>query len=104
MVGLLGNFPPQLLARGRFSSQYFDSKGQGYLAPLYSDLIMLRGHLLKMDPTYNTSLATLLLKLEEKCPQIEITQAADFLSKTLVIDPQQRWSADQLLQHPWVKE
>jgi serine/threonine-protein kinase SRPK3 len=66
-----------------------------------SKLIITKGHLLKPSPTsYEPSLVLLLDKMYS---EREITQAVDFLSKMLVIDPEQRWSAAQLLQHPWVK-
>ncbi|KAF9445372.1 kinase-like protein [Macrolepiota fuliginosa MF-IS2] len=85
IVGLLGSFPSSLLAQGTRTEQYFDPQGS----------------LLKQDLRYNTTIARL---LKDRYSRRKSSRMADFLLKMLVIDPAQRWSAAQLLEHPWLRE
>ncbi|KIY65401.1 kinase-like protein [Cylindrobasidium torrendii FP15055 ss-10] len=84
IVGLLGDFPKAFRDQGTKSSKYFNTQG-GLIKPgMYGitlkDLLSQGGH-----------------------PQDELAIATDFLEHALIIDPSQRWSASQLLEHPWMK-
>ncbi|KAF5353064.1 hypothetical protein D9758_008768 [Tetrapyrgos nigripes] len=85
MVGLLGDFPSNLLDRAKDAQDYFDEKGQ---------LVHGAGQ-------YKITLEDLLSGTSSKLEDVLLT--ADFLSQTLTIDPEKRWSASRLLQHPWLK-
>ncbi|KAI0073440.1 kinase-like protein [Panus rudis PR-1116 ss-1] len=84
IVGLLGKFPTDLLKRAKKAQDYFDTDGNlrhpGKYSITLNDLLARGGH----DP-------------EELPPFI------DFLSHALAIDPQVRWSASELLGHPWMQ-
>ncbi|KDR82232.1 hypothetical protein GALMADRAFT_135591 [Galerina marginata CBS 339.88] len=85
IVGLCGDFPPELLERGRKSKPYFD----------------LQGSLLKSAGRYSITLEDLLSRASHT-PE-EVSEAAHFLSLMLVVNPKERWSAAQLLDHSWLK-
>ncbi|KAF9012157.1 kinase-like protein [Hymenopellis radicata] len=83
IVTLFGAFPRTFLDQGKLTSRYFDADG----------------HLLKAGPSFTIRHEDLLRgkQLPEELPLF-----LDFLSKGLIIDPSQRWSATQLLAHPWL--
>ena len=41
----------------------------------------------------------------QDCPEWETLSegARDMLSRMLVVDPEDRWAAEELLQHPWLQ-
>ncbi|KAJ7484747.1 kinase-like protein [Mycena latifolia] len=84
MASLLGDFPKSFLARGSKTKDYFDETGHllrpGAYGITLSDLLSRGGH-----------------------PPDELPPAVDFLSRALTIDPEDRWSAAQLLEHPWMQ-
>ncbi|KAJ7485345.1 kinase-like domain-containing protein [Mycena latifolia] len=83
MAGLLGDFPKSFLARGGKTKDYFDERHllqAGAYGITLNDLLSRGGHL----------------------PD-ELPAAVDFLSRALTIDPEDRWSAAQLLEHPWIQ-
>ncbi|KAJ7666240.1 kinase-like protein [Mycena polygramma] len=84
MVGLLGEFPEDLIAKGKKSRDYFDNSG----------------HLIRPG-SYGITLMDLLSRGDHEAE--DLPPAVDFLSHTLVINPEERWSAQQLLQHPWMQ-
>ncbi|KAF9041465.1 kinase-like protein [Panaeolus papilionaceus] len=84
MTGLLGNFPLQLLQKGSKSDSYFNEQGA----------------LLQGANTYSITLHDLLNRAGYT-PQ-ETSEIADFLTPMLTIDPGGRWTAAQLLKHPWL--
>ncbi|KAJ7159643.1 kinase-like domain-containing protein [Mycena filopes] len=86
MAGLLGAgaFSPKFLATGERAKEYFRSDGTilepaGYGAELM-DLLLRGGH-----------------------AQQELAPFVNFLSGALVVDPAERRSAAQLLEHPWIQ-
>ncbi|KAI0785883.1 kinase-like protein [Abortiporus biennis] len=86
MIALLGEFPQSLLAKGTATEKYFDSEG----------------NLLKGPGEYKMTLHKLLSRTPY--PRKEHTSMVDFISKALIIDPVERWSASQLLAHPWLHD
>ncbi|KAJ7686685.1 kinase-like domain-containing protein [Mycena rosella] len=84
MSGLLGEFPDSFLAKGEKTKDYFDESGRllrpGAYEITLSDLLSHAGH-----------------------SSNELPPAVDFLSRALTIDPEVRWSAAQLLEHPWMQ-
>ncbi|KAH8928707.1 kinase-like protein [Atractiella rhizophila] len=86
IISLLGNFPKDFVREGNKSERYFDADGKFLLEQRLEkgytiiDVIRIKGNL----------------------PEAEISGMADFLGRCLEIDPQTRWSANQLLQHPWI--
>ncbi|KAH9917295.1 kinase-like protein [Fomitopsis serialis] len=85
MVGLLGPFPQSFVAKGVAAKQYFDESG----------------HLLRPS-AYGITLEDLLSRAGH--PAEELPQVVDFLLHALTIDPEERWSAAQLLAHPWMQD
>ncbi|KAF9471817.1 kinase-like protein [Pholiota conissans] len=85
MAGLCGEFPPEFLASCRKSNTYFDDQGS-----------LLRG-----AGRYSVTLENLLGRAGH--PPMEIREVAAFLSLMLTINPKERWSATQLLDHPWLR-
>ncbi|KAK0474222.1 kinase-like domain-containing protein [Armillaria novae-zelandiae] len=89
MVSLNGlkSFPVDVLARGKFSSKYFDGSG----------------NLLK----YNvgaSSIATMLQTRYPLQPEDEPELLGDMLSRMLRLRPEDRESAAQLLSHSWLND
>jgi len=84
IVGLLGDFPRNLLDAGSKSPRYFSPDGR----------------LLNNRPVNRFSVENVLANGD--IPPAEISTLADFLYCALQLDPQKRWSARQLLQHQWV--
>ncbi|KAF8867649.1 kinase-like protein [Gymnopilus junonius] len=74
IVGVLGQFPRSLLERGERARNYFNEDG----------------HLLVGEGSYNNRLDSLLASSGH--PLSEIPAFVDFLSKTLIIEPEERWS------------
>ena len=60
------------------------------------------GHLTHGAGAYGTTLRDLLAR--GKHSMQDISPAVDFLTQALILDPDQRWSARQLLQHPWLED
>jgi serine/threonine-protein kinase SRPK3 len=58
------------------------------------------GHLIRPG-SYGTTLTDLLSQGGH--PPDELPPAVDFLSRALTINPEDRWSAAQLLEHPWMQ-
>lgn len=55
------------------------------------------------QPEYDKfGLQSLLSRADQPAEHIPLT--VDLLSKALTIDPEERWSAGQLLGHPWLKD
>ncbi|KAJ6581142.1 kinase-like protein [Mycena capillaripes] len=84
MVGLLGDFPLDFLAQGEWTKDYFDEHGR-----------LLR------PGAYGITLMDLLSRAGHQ-PE-ELSPAVDFLSRALIINPEERWSAAHLLEHPWMQ-
>ncbi|KAK0432457.1 kinase-like domain-containing protein, partial [Armillaria borealis] len=82
-VNRLTSFPVDVLARGKFSSKYFDKSGE-QCVHLY-DLAMLE--------------ARFPLQLEDDRKLL-----ADMLSRMLRLRPEDRESARELLDHPWLRD
>ncbi|KAF5321252.1 hypothetical protein D9619_001150 [Psilocybe cf. subviscida] len=83
--GLCGDFPSAMLSEGSRTQQYFDEQGAlrqgaGRYHITLRDLLMRAGHSLQ-----------------------DVEEISKFLLKMLVIDPTQRWTATQLLGHPWLR-
>ncbi|KAG9783905.1 hypothetical protein KCU88_g2949, partial [Aureobasidium melanogenum] len=83
MIALLGPPPPEFLKRGAKTSNYFDSQGNFK----YPDYIA-------KDLTFESSIAR--FRGEEK--ELFI----DFAQKMLKWVPEERWTAKQLLEHPYL--
>ncbi|PPQ66988.1 hypothetical protein CVT26_009947 [Gymnopilus dilepis] len=86
MVGVLGEFPRSLLERGERAKNYFDDEG----------------HLLVGSGVHDNRLDKLVACSGH--PLREIPTLVDFLRKALSIEPEERWSSAQLLQHPWLMD
>ncbi|TBU29016.1 kinase-like protein [Dichomitus squalens] len=82
--GLLGQFPIRFLEQGRFAGHYFSNEGR----------------LLHGSGLFRSSILDHLQRL--RYLQDDLNTTADFLARTLAIDPQRRWSATRLLEHEWL--
>ncbi|PFH32728.1 putative cell-cycle-associated protein kinase SRPK [Besnoitia besnoiti] len=87
IIELLGLFPTDFVSRGRLSNKYF------------------RGNSSQLRRIQQLRFWPLDAVLREKyhLPAIEAESLSDFLLPMLVIDPQHRQSAAQMLQHPWLR-
>ncbi|KAF9934876.1 serine/threonine protein kinase, CMGC group [Linnemannia zychae] len=85
IIELMGNFPKKLALSGKYSQDLFNRKGE-----------LRHIHKLRMWPLQDV--------IHEKylMPRPEADFLADFLNKMLVLDPTQRTSAEQMVQHPWL--
>ncbi|PPQ86170.1 hypothetical protein CVT24_002445 [Panaeolus cyanescens] len=84
IIGLRGDFPSSLLKTGSRTNLYFDDQG-----------VLLQG-----GNRYQITLHDLLSRGEYSAE--ETLQLEEFLSPMLTIDPTKRWTAAQLLEHPWL--
>jgi serine/threonine-protein kinase SRPK3 len=85
MIALMGPPPKELLDRGSTSATYFDSDGQ-----------FRHPKLIREGFSFESSITR--FKGEDK--ELFI----DFTKKMICWLPGERWTAKQLLQHPWLKE
>lgn len=84
MIALMGPPPKELLARGSTTATYFDDDGN-FRQP-------------KLIPT-NFTFETAITKIRGKEKELFI----DFVKKMICWLPEERWTAKQLLDHPWLK-
>lgn len=85
MIALMGPPPKELLDRGSTSATYFDGDGQ-FRHP-------------KLVPT-GFSFESSITRLKGEDKELFI----NFAKKMICWLPEERWTAKQLLQHPWLKE
>jgi serine/threonine protein kinase len=85
MIALMGPPPKELLDRGSTSATYFDPEG-----------CFRHPKLIREDFSFESSITR--FKGEDK--ELFI----DFAKKMVCWLPEERWTANQLLQHPWLKE
>lgn len=85
IIELMGNFPKKLALSGKYSQELFNRKGE-----------LRHIQKLRMWPLQDV--------LHEKylMPRAEADLLADFLTKMLALDPLQRSSAQDIVQHPWL--
>ncbi|OBZ68269.1 Serine/threonine-protein kinase SRPK [Grifola frondosa] len=81
---VFGDFPSHMLERGKYTLEHYNPNGR-----------------LKIDPESRGSLEMSIKDLGS-LPDIDIF--IDFLKRMLRLDPEQRASLDELLQHEWLKE
>lgn len=113
MIGILGDFPPDFIAKGRSSAQYFNEGGKlkhSEWCQLLANPLPL-GRLRKdTDPQLPLNALTwYLLKEDDQRPDHpgltddDILIFADFLSKMIRLKPEDRLSASDLLRHEWIR-
>jgi len=93
IIGIIGEFPYHLMTRGRYVPQYFTQDGQLYQeidGPSCPD----RGRRLHLLVPKKTSLRQRM--------RTESEEFLDFLSLLLKLDPAERPTASEALQHPWL--
>lgn len=102
MVGLLGTFPLGFLQRCKRATKYFDNEGEPFrcITPSFLSVTCVDVGNLLQPGSYSITLQDLLTRAE--LPYHEIAEVSDFLLHGLTIDPAQRWTAAQLLEHPWL--
>jgi serine/threonine protein kinase len=93
VIGIIGKIPHQMMMRGKHVPQYFCQDGQLY-KELDEPSCPDRGRKLVLLVPKKTSLRSRLRTEDE--------QFLDFIEKILKVDPAERWSADEALQHPWI--
>mmetsp|Transcript_57401 Transcript_57401/g.134606 ORF Transcript_57401/g.134606 Transcript_57401/m.134606 type:complete len:730 (-) Transcript_57401:79-2268(-) len=95
IIGIIGEFPYHLMTRGRYVPQYFTQDGQLYQeidGPACPD----RGRRLHLLVPKKTSLKQ---RMRTECEEF-----LDFLSQLLKLDPAERPTATEALQHPWLSK
>ena len=86
MIALLGPPPRELLERGSTSATYFNMDTGEYRNPSF----------IPADLSFENSIT----RIKGKDKELFI----DFIKKMLCWLPEERWTAKQLLSHPWLKE
>ncbi|KAL8748336.1 MAG: hypothetical protein Q9184_007383 [Pyrenodesmia sp. 2 TL-2023] len=86
IVGLFGKIPRQLLSQGKVSGEVFDAEGNFHKEPEQTDVTL---HKLMSKSN-----------LSEEGKQ----EFLDFLGTMLQVLPQDRKTARELLDHPWLKK
>ena len=86
MVETMGEFDRKFVLTGKHYKEYFNKKGM--LKPTR-----------KLHPCPLKKLLCYKFGFQEA----EATVIADFLEKALALTPSKRWTARQLLQHPWFR-
>eukprot|EP00467_Chlorarachnion_reptans_P019080 CAMPEP_0114505920 /NCGR_PEP_ID=MMETSP0109-20121206/11125_1 /TAXON_ID=29199 /ORGANISM="Chlorarachnion reptans, Strain CCCM449" /LENGTH=674 /DNA_ID=CAMNT_0001684421 /DNA_START=297 /DNA_END=2322 /DNA_ORIENTATION=- len=101
-----GNFPKRLVKKGKFKENHFDDKQvflQVKVDPLSKiELKQPRPDLLKPKREFLKQLRSHSHKLTEN-EKKKVAELADLLVKMFCMDPSRRFSVDQCLQHPFVK-
>ena len=85
MIALLGPPPKALLERGSTSATYFDEEGQ-----------FRHPKLIRTDFSFESSIT----RIRGKDKELFI----DFAKKMICWLPEERWTAKQLLEHPWLRK
>jgi serine/threonine-protein kinase SRPK3 len=85
MIALMGPPPKELLDRGSTSATYFDGEGKFRHPKLIRD---------------GVSFESSITRFKGKDKELFI----DFVKKMICWLPEERWTAKQLLQHPWLRE
>lgn len=99
MVTLLGNVPRELCRKSPLHEEFFLGKD----SPSMPDMLRIYGiKTLKATPE-EKPLRDRLVKMTV-LPEEEARAFADFLTPMLQWEPASRATADQMLQHPWLKE
>jgi serine/threonine-protein kinase SRPK3 len=107
MVELTGeNFSDKMLAKSWKRNEYFDESGW-YTFPhditLFNSIYfwLISGKLLHIDQLFPVSLKSAMINYG--LPEPEATSAAAFIGVCLHLDPEERSSASDLLDHPWLE-
>jgi serine/threonine protein kinase len=100
ILGIIGEFPSSMLAAGRFVPQYFTQDGR-----LYKELEVTPELIASAPAPDMVRRIHLLLPKRSSLKQrmkIDDEDFLSFLSMMLKIDPSERLSASEALQHPWL--
>lgn len=93
VIGILGKVPYSMMMRGRHVPQYFCQDGQLY-KELEEPASAESGRKLVLLVPKTSSLKARL--------RTEDVEFIDFIEKILKVDPSERLSAEEALQHPWI--
>ncbi|KAK3625445.1 hypothetical protein LTR56_014300 [Elasticomyces elasticus] len=91
---ILGPMPPELLKRGRWTHKYFDSQGNLIRIPEL--------HFTSLTETTDGSEAP--MHRPREMGDEDLAWFVDFLRGALMLDPERRKTADELLRHEWLKQ
>ncbi|PBK62079.1 kinase-like protein, partial [Armillaria solidipes] len=89
-VNGLTSFPVDVLARGKFSSKYFDESGEKCVH--------------RYDLVFHDDIEAMLEARFPLQPEDDRKLLADMLSRMLRLRPEDRESARELLNHPWLRD
>lgn len=110
---VLGPMPRDLLLRGSKTKTFFDEDGMSYPTVFSSSgshslTQSPTGNLLRIPRLHKTSLEGYVdgeigpLRRPADMRKEDVPQFVDFLKGMLALDPAQRKTASELLQHPWL--
>jgi serine/threonine-protein kinase SRPK3 len=104
MIELTGElFPQPLLARAELGNEYFDDHGMCLLRVACSGRsLSCVGSLLRIDQLVPVGIEATLKDVSDLA-DCDINPAAEFIRACLRLDPDDRPTAAQLLEHPWMK-
>jgi hypothetical protein len=97
-VGIFGPFDPRLLRRGRYAANYFTKSGLVYERDETSEELRL------MRPKKTTLARRLGLDPEVDEAECGSDGFVGFLLGLLAVNPDERLSATQALEHPWLAD
>mmetsp|Transcript_23450 Transcript_23450/g.54649 ORF Transcript_23450/g.54649 Transcript_23450/m.54649 type:complete len:764 (+) Transcript_23450:110-2401(+) len=95
IIGIIGEFPYHLMTRGRYVPQYFTQDGQLY-QEIDGPVCPERGRRLHLLVPKKTSLRQRM--------RTDSEEFLDFLTQLLKLDPAERPTATEALQHPWITQ
>lgn len=96
VMGIIGRFPPHMLADGQYTHQFFTHSGDLFIELEAAASMPSKGRLLQLLIPKKTSLFQRM--------RIQDSNFLDFLSSLLQVDPDLRPSASEALQHPWITQ
>ncbi|TKA66826.1 hypothetical protein B0A55_08262 [Friedmanniomyces simplex] len=89
----LGPMPPELLKRGKRTYSYFDAQGNLHRIPILQTTKLME----IIDGTEDP------MRRPREMDDEEVATFVDFLHGALMLDPQRRKTAEELLQHKWLQ-
>jgi len=102
ITGVLGPFPPHVLARGRETRKYFSSAGVAYERGEGSEVTLIYPKKTTLHSRLHMDPDSLVLEDSDVSDE-EAELFVDFVRSLLTLDPELRPSAQQALQHPWLQ-
>jgi serine/threonine protein kinase len=93
-------FPRSLLQRSENADNFFNQDG---IIP-FSCSISYEGTLIRLKECDEVALEDIILYMNPELDENEVRKFGSFIGAVMIIDPQLRPTAAELLEHPWIKQ